>query len=118
MATPMHPASMMDAGPPAAPPELPTLSAMPQGDAMGMAPEPGQVGAFPELFFNVEQQLKLLAKTLPTQYVPELEDISVQLRAVMIKALQSGASAASSTPTMGPQPTASAGPVGPRPETL
>ncbi len=117
MATPMHPASMMDAGPPAAPPELPTLSAMPQGDASA-PPEPGQVGAFPELFFNVEQQLKLLAKTLPPQYVPELEEIAVQLRAVMIKALQSGASAASSTPTMGPQPTASAGPVGPRPETL
>lgn len=116
MATPMHPASMMDAGPPSAPPELPTLSAMPQGEPG--VPEPGQVGAFPELFFNVEQQLKLLAKTLPPQYVPELEEISVQLRAVMIKALQSGASAASSSPTMGPQPTSSAGPVGPRPEAL
>lgn len=117
MATPMHPASLMDAGPPAAPPELPTLSAMPEGDAQ-MAPAPGQVGAFPELFFNVEQQLKLLAKTLPTQYVPELEDISVQLRALLVKTLQSGASAASSSPTLGPQPTAMAGPVGPRPESL
>jgi len=116
MATPMHPASMMDAGPPAAPPEMPTLSAMPQGDPG--PPMPGQVGAFPELFFNTEQQLKLLAKTLPPQYVPELEEISVKLRAVMIKALQSGASAASSSPTMGPQPTSSAGPVGPRPESL
>lgn len=117
MATPMHPASLMDAGPPAAPPELPTLSAMPEGEGAEV-PQPGQVGAFPELFFNVEQQLKLLAKTLPPQYVPELDEIAISLRAVLVKALQSGASAASSEPTLGPQPTATAGPVGPRPEAL
>ena len=99
MATPMPPAAFMQAGPPAAPPELPTLSAMPQGQT-GAPPMPGQVGAFPELFFNIEQQIKLLAKALPAQMVPELDQIAVSLRAVLVKALQSGASS-SSAPAIG-----------------
>ena len=77
---------------------------------------PGQVGAFPELFFNIEQQLKLLAKSLHPTLVPELDSIAMNLRAVLVKALQSGASAASG-PTLGLEAQPSiAGPVGPRPD--
>lgn len=115
MASPMPPAAMMQSGPPAAPPELPTLSAMPQGQTSA-PPMPGQVGAFPELFFNIEQQIKLLAKALPPQMVSELDQIAMSLRAVLVKALQSGANSSSGS-TMGLEAQPSmAGPVGPRPE--
>lgn len=77
---------------------------------------PGQVGAFPELFFDIEQQIKLLAKALPPQMVPELDQIAQSLRAVLVKALQSGANSSSGS-TMGLEAQPSmAGPVGPRPE--
>jgi hypothetical protein len=118
MATPITPA-MMQSGPPAQPPEMPTLSAAPQGDGGDGTPMPGQIGSLPEVFFGVEQELKLLAKMLPPGLAAELEPVSQQLRAVLVKALQSGAAPQSQEPmpTSGGTP-AFAGPVGGRPDTL
>jgi len=122
MATPMPPA-MAQGGPPVQPPQMPTLSAAPVpqpgmgGPEAGM-PQPGQVGALPKLFFGVEQQLQTLAKVLPPALTAELDGISQNLRAVLVKALQSGASASAADPMQGiqPQPPLSmAGPVGPGP---
>jgi hypothetical protein len=121
MATPMPPA-MAQGGPPVQPPQMPTLSAAPMppaeaGAEAGMA-APGQVGALPKLFFGVEQQLQTLAKVLPPALTAELDGISQNLRAVLVKALQSGASASAANPGQGIQPTpplAMGGPVGPGP---
>jgi hypothetical protein len=89
------PPAMMQGGPPVQPPEMPTLSSTPvaPGANQPVMPEPGQVGAIPRLFFNVEQQLTLIAKVVPENLVEDLDAISQQLRAVMIKTIQSGAGA-------------------------
>lgn len=100
MATPMPPPALMGSGPPAQPPELPTLSAMPSGQNAA-PPEPGQVGSLPELFFNIEQQLKLVAKAVPVEAVAELDRISQSLRAVLVKVLQSGAALSPDVSTLG-----------------
>jgi hypothetical protein len=122
MATPMPPAMMGGGGPPVQPPQMPTLSAAPMppqgmGPEAGM-PQPGQVGALPKLFFGVEQQLQTLAKVLPPDLVADLDSISQNLRAVLVKALQSGASAGAQGPMQGIQPQpplALGGPAGPAP---
>lgn len=86
---------MMQGGPPVQPPEMPTLSATPvtPGAGQALTPEPGQVGALPRLFFNIEQQLTLIAKLIPESLVSDLDAIAQQLRAVMVKTIQSGAGA-------------------------
>lgn len=99
MATPMPPPALMQSGPPAQPPELPTLSAM-QGQSAA-PPQPGQVGSLPELFFNIEQQIKLVAKAVPVEAVAELDRISQSLRAVLVKVLQSGAALSPDVSTLG-----------------
>lgn len=117
MATPIPP-TLMQGGPPVQPPDMPTLSAMPGvGSQDAATPQPGQVGALPKIFFGVEEQLKLLAKVVPPELVADLDSIAQNLRAVLVKSLQSGAG------TLGPQgltmpgqPSNIAGPVGPRPE--
>lgn len=118
MATPVPPA-LMQGGPPVQPPDMPTLSAMPQaGDPMMEAmPQPGQVGALPKIFFGIEQQLQTLAKVVPPDLVADLDSIAQNLRAVLVKSLQSGAgSLGPQGLTMPGQPSNIAGPVGPRPE--
>lgn len=102
MAAPIPPAAVMQTGPPMQPPELPTLSAMPQGPGTA-PPTPGQVGSLPELFFGIEQQLKLVAKAVPGEAVAELDHISQLLRAVLVKVLQSGAALGSDVPTLAPE---------------
>ena len=118
LAIPVPPA-LMQGGPPVQPPDMPTLSAMPGGaaDASAGMPQPGQVGALPKIFFGVEQQLQLLAKVVPPDLVADIDAIAQNLRAVLVKSLQSGAGALGPQGlTMPGQPSNIAGPVGPRPE--
>ena len=119
MAMPVPPA-LMQGGPPVQPPEMPTLSAMPQAGANSQEealPQPGQVGALPKIFFAIEQQLQLLAKVVPPDLVADLDAIAQNLRAVLVKSLQSGAGSLGPQGLQMPgQPSNIAGPVGPRPE--
>lgn len=84
--------------PPVQPPELPTLSGMNVGGPTA-PPGAGQVGALPKLFFNVEQELEAIARVLPPDLATEIGPITSQLRMVLVKALQSGAGAASPNPS-------------------
>lgn len=118
MASPMPPV-LMQGGPPVQPPDMPTLSAMPQagGGTEEAVPQPGQVGALPKIFFGIEQQLQLLAKVIPPDLVADLDGIAQNLRAVLVKSLQSGAGSLGPQGLQMPgQPSNIAGPVGPRPE--
>lgn len=117
MAMPVPPA-LMQGGPPVQPPEMPTLSAMPQvGSPEDAVPQPGQVGALPKIFFGIEQQLQLLAKVVPPDLVADLDGIAQNLRALLVKSLQSGAGSLGPQGLQMPgQPSNIAGPVGPRPE--
>lgn len=85
--TPIPPAMMMG-GPPVNPPTEPTLSAIPMGQPTG-GPGPGMVGALPQLIFNIEQQIKTVARILPDQS-PVLDQIVSDLRDVLATALQGG----------------------------
>lgn len=119
MATPIPPSAVMQSGPPAQPPDMPSLSAMPFGQSAA-PPEPGQVGSLPELFFNLEQQLKTVAKSVPSGVTAELDQIAQRLRAVLVKVLQSGAASESHVPTLGTEGSPSiASPAGPsRPDVV
>lgn len=83
--TPIPPSLLMGGGPPVNPPSQPTLSAIPVDGTQG--PGPGLSAAIPQLVFNVEQQIKTLARLLPNQS-EELDDIVTALRDVMSRALQ------------------------------
>lgn len=114
MATMLPPGTI--SGPPIQPPEAPTLSSIPIG-GQTEAPGPGQVGALPRLFFNLEQQVETIARVLPPALAAELSPIMSALRAVLVKALQSGAGAfeGNPEPTGLGLPPSVAGPVGGRP---
>lgn len=76
------------AGPPLAPPTAPTLSSIPTGQT-GDAGQPGITGALPRLFFQAEQQLKTIARVLPT-FSSDIDSVVQQLRDVLAKALSGG----------------------------
>lgn len=86
MATPISPSLM--GGPPNTPPSDPTLSAIPMGGG-GQGPAPGQIGALPQLIFQIEQMIKTVARILPTQS-GTLDQIVSDLRDVLAGALQGG----------------------------
>ncbi len=101
-------------GPPVTPPEMPTLSSMPM-DGTTAPPGPGLVGAIPRLFHNVEQEIETIARVLPPVLAAELSPVVSQLRAILVKALQSGAGSFG-PPNLEP-PMGGVGAVGgPRPE--
>lgn len=87
MASPISPAMLMG-GPPNAPPTDPTLSAIPVGGP-GQGPGPGQIGALPQLVFQIEQMIKTVARILPSQS-GTLDQIVSDLRDVLAMALQGG----------------------------
>jgi hypothetical protein len=104
----------LQGGPPVAPPEMPTLSAMPM-DGQTAPPGAGLVGALPRLFHNVEQELETIARVLPPALAAEMGPIVSQLRAVLVKALQSGAGSFG-PPSLEPPMGSLTSPGGPRPE--
>ncbi len=108
MASPISPSMM--GGPPNAPPTDPTLSAIPMGGA-GQGPAPGQIGALAPLIYQIEQQIKTVARILPDQS-QALDQIVSDLRDVLAAALQGGGAPPAPTPNAGPPPPGGGSPFG------
>lgn len=93
---------MMGGGPPVNPPTMPTLSAIPSGEMD--SPGPGMSAALPQLVFNVEQQIKTIARLLPDQS-EALDQIVEELRNILSMSLQGSSSVQRQDPNqMGESP--------------
>lgn len=105
---PPSPNQMQAGGPPAAPPEAPTLSAFPTSGSGGGPSPAGRMEAIPKLIYGISQLLDTLARAVPgaSEDVDQAKSI---IRGVLTKALQGGTGGNSSPmpggdPSSVPQP--------------
>lgn len=100
-------------GPPAPPPEAPTLSAFPgarPGPGAGGPSPVGQVGALPRLVYGVEQLLDTIARAVPGAS-EDIDQAKAIVRGVLAKALQGGGPGGNPMPGGGPPPIPGRGPM-------
>lgn len=95
-------------GPPAAPPETPTLSAFPTspgaaGPGQGAPSPAGRMEAIPKLVYAIDQLLDTLARAVPGAS-EDVDQAKSVIRGVLTKALQGGPSGnPAPMPGSGPQ---------------